>query len=297
MSWKLGRRRPDDSAGDPAGGGNDPAGEQTPGVPAFRRPRGRLRRRLGAAVRLIAALTLVGGLYTAMAPGITQAEDTPPLSTAAEEGKRLYETTCITCHGPQAQGVQGRGPSLIGAGSAAVEFQVGTGRMPMVQQEAQAPKKPPLYSWDQARQIGAYVQALGGGPEIPGGELGDSSDAAMARGGELFRINCSACHGYGGGGGALSSGKYAPSLTEASPRVIYAAMLTGPQNMPVFNDFNISPEDKKNILSYLRFLDENPSPGGIDLGNLGPVSEGLFIWIFALGAIVGITIWLTAKSN
>jgi ubiquinol-cytochrome c reductase cytochrome c subunit len=37
--------------------------------------------------------------------------------------------------------------------------------------------------------------------------------------------------------------------------------------------------------------------GGYDLGNLGPVSEGLFIWIFGLGTVVGITIWLTAKSN
>ena len=115
MSWKLGRRLSGEPAGVPGRGlTREPAGEQTPEVPAFRRPPGRLRRRLGAAVRLLAALTIVGGLYTAMAPGITKAEDTPPLSTAAEQGKRLYETTCITCHGPGAQGVQGRGPSLLG---------------------------------------------------------------------------------------------------------------------------------------------------------------------------------------
>jgi ubiquinol-cytochrome c reductase cytochrome c subunit len=105
------------------------------------------------------------------------------------------------------------------------------------------------------------------------------------------------CHNVAGAGGALTQGKFAPSLGGVTPKHAYEAMLTGPQNMPVFNDFNISPEDKKNILSYLRFLEENPSPGGIDLGNLGPVSEGLFVWIFALGAIIGITIWLTAKSN
>ena len=67
--------------------------------------------------------------------------------------------------------------------------------------------------------------------------------------------------------------------------------------MPVFNDTNLSPEEKADIITYLKSLDETPSVGGFTLGSLGPVSEGLFIWIFGLGAIVAITIWLTAKSN
>ena len=74
-------------------------------------------------------------------------------------------------------------------------------------------------------------------------------------------------------------------------------MLTGPQNMPVFNDLNITPQDKADIITYLKYLEKNPSPGGFELGSLGPVSEGLFIWIFGLGAIVAITVWLTARSN
>lgn len=292
MSWKLGRRRSGEPAGDPAGGlPGEPAG-----VPAFRRPPGRLRRRLGAAVRLLAALTIVGGLYTAMAPGITQAEDTPPLSTAAEQGKRLYETTCITCHGPQAQGVQGRGPSLIGSGSAAVEFQVGTGRMPMAQQEAQAEEKPPLYTWDQARQIGAYIQALGGGPEIPGGELANTDDEALGRGGELFRINCSQCHAFGLGGGALSSGKYAPSLDGVEPRVIYAAMLTGPQNMPVFGDNQLTPDEKRAIIGYIQTLQDDKDPGGFGLARLGPVPEALVIFLVGCVVLVFSTLWIAGKS-
>ena len=44
-------------------------------------------------------------------------------------------------------------------------------------------------------------------------------------------------------------------------------------------------------------LQDDRSPGGIELGSLGPVAEGLFIWIFGLGAIVGVTVWITAKSN
>ena len=105
------------------------------------------------------------------------------------------------------------------------------------------------------------------------------------------------CHNVAGAGGALTEGKYAPGLQNVDPAHVYEAMVTGPQNMPVFNDLNIEPEDKANIIAYLEYLNDNPSPGGYELGNLGPVSEGLFVWIFALGAIVAVTVWLTAKSN
>jgi ubiquinol-cytochrome c reductase cytochrome c subunit len=74
-------------------------------------------------------------------------------------------------------------------------------------------------------------------------------------------------------------------------------MVTGPQNMPVFNDSNISPSGKRDIITYLTYIEKNPSPGGYALGDLGPVAEGLFIWIFGLGAIIALTVWITAKSN
>jgi ubiquinol-cytochrome c reductase cytochrome c subunit len=282
MSWKLGRRRR--------------AVRPDAAVPAFTPP-GRWRRRLSATARLIAALTIVGGLYTALAPGITQAEDTPALSADAVQGKQLYETTCISCHGPNAQGVENRGPSLIGAGSAAVEFQVGTGRMPAVRQEAQAHKKPPLYSWTQAAQIGAYIQEIGGGPTLPKGEnLRATDDKAISRGGELFRINCSSCHAFGLNGGALSSGKWAPSLEEANDREIYAAMLTGPQNMPVFGDSQITPEEKRAIIGYIQSLKENKDPGGFAMKRYGPVSEGLMIFLVGMVALVFATLWIAGKS-
>src|SRR4051812_19737101 len=92
----------------------------------FSRRRGapsRARRRIGAAVRMLAALALAGGVYTAFAPGAF-AEDNTQLSTAAQQGKELFDQSCITCHGRDGQGVTDRGPSLIGVGSASVEFQV-----------------------------------------------------------------------------------------------------------------------------------------------------------------------------
>jgi ubiquinol-cytochrome c reductase cytochrome c subunit len=283
MSWKLGRRRR--------------AVRPADDVPAFTQPPGRLRRRLIATARLVAALAIVGGIYTALAPGITQAEDTPKLSTAAEQGKRLYDVSCTTCHGENAQGVANRGPSLIGAGSAAVEFQVGTGRMPMTRQEAQAERKPPHYTYDQARQIGAYIQELGGGPQLPEGrKLAATDGADISRGGELYRVNCAACHTFGLGGGALSSGKYAPSLEKSTDRDIYAAMLTGPQNMPVFGDNELTPDQKRAIIGYIQDTKADKDPGGFGLGHLGPVPEALVIFLIGIVGIVFVTLWIAGKS-
>jgi len=261
---------------------------------------GRARRRLGAAVRMIAALALAGGVYTAFTPNAS-AEDDRTLSQAAQEGKALFDNTCITCHGRDAQGVEGRGPSLVGVGSAAVEFQVGTGRMPMARQEAQAEEKPPQFDEAQTKQLGQYIQELGGGPQIPSGELTESLEEnpeVLAAGGELFRINCTSCHGFGGGGGALSSGKYAPSLHDATEREIYGAMLTGPQNMPVFGDNELSPQEKRELITYITMqIQDEKDPGGLfNLGRYGPVTEGLAIFVVGITILVFAALWIAGKS-
>ena len=256
--------------------------------------RSRGRRRLGAAVRLFAALMLAGGAYTVFAPG-AQAQDTP-ITGAAAEGKALFDVSCVTCHGRNAQGVEGRGPSLVGVGAASVEFQVGTGRMPMARQEAQAPRKPYLFTDDEIRQLGEYVQGLGGGPEVPAGtNLHEGGN--LAAGGELFRINCAQCHAFGGGGGALSSGKYAPSLRPATDRQIYAAMLSGPQNMPVFGDNQITPDQKADLIAYIQeTLKHDRDPGGFNLGRYGPSTEGLAIFLVGIVALVFASLWIAGKS-
>ncbi|MFE9652274.1 c-type cytochrome [Micromonospora sp. NPDC006431] len=256
--------------------------------------RSRGRRRLGAAVRLAAALMLAGGAYTLFAPGV-QAQENPPLSAAANEGKALFDVSCVTCHGRNAQGVAGRGPSLIGVGSASVEFQVSSGRMPMARQEAQAPRKKPQFTDEQVRQLSQYIQELGGGPEVPHGNLREGAD--LATGGELFRINCSQCHAFSAGGGALSSGKYAPSLYPATDRQIYAAMLSGPQNMPVFGDNQISPQEKADIIAYIQEnLKGTQDQGGFNLGRYGPSTEGLAAFLVGIVALVFASLWIAGKS-
>ncbi len=262
-----------------------------------RRSSGR-RSPLAAAALIGIGLLLTGGVY-AGATAAMAASDTPTSTansaTAVEEGEKLFQANCATCHGLDLQGSD-EGPSLFGVGELSVHFQVSTGRMPLQAQGPQAPVKPVQFTDEQINALAAYVQASAPGPGYPSNELLDG-EGDVSHGAELFRINCAMCHNVAGAGGALTEGKWAPGLHDTSALNIYAAMVTGPQNMPVFNDLNLTPEDKRDVISYLMFLQKSESPGGFSLGSLGPVSEGLFIWIFGIGALIALTVWITAKSN
>ena len=244
---------------------------------------------------LLSALLLTGGLY-AVATTSNQAQAADEYTAEdVEQGESLFLANCSTCHGLDAQGTDA-GPSLIGVGAAAVDFQVGTGRMPMQMQGPQAPVKPEQFSQEQTDQLAAYVASLGAGPTVPEEEYLDIAEGDSANGAKVFLANCAMCHNAAGQGGALTRGKYAPSLMGVSEKHIYEAMQTGPQNMPVFNDANITPEEKRDIITYLKTVETNTDPGGFGLGSLGPVSEGLFIWTIGLMIIIGFTVWLTTRS-
>jgi ubiquinol-cytochrome c reductase cytochrome c subunit len=263
--------------------------------------RRRLRRRLSAAVLLLVGLGVAGGLAATLTPNPQVAVADESQSALLRTGKQLFDTSCITCHGANLQGVADRGPSLIGVGDAAVYFQVSTGRMPAMRGEAQAPQKPPQFDEAQIDALGAYVQANGGGPVVPRDENGQVASESLlgsdvARGGDLFRLNCSSCHNFTGKGGALSSGKYAPDLSDATPAQIYTAMLTGPQNMPKFSDRQLSPEEKRDIVAYVRMATEAPDPGGYGLGGFGPTSEGMAAWIIGIVAVVIAALWIGARA-
>ena len=249
---------------------------------------------LASVALILIGLVATGGAYAAFSSASATAAVDLSSPAVINEGQKLFAANCSTCHGQQAQGTE-NGPSLIGVGSAAVDFQVGTGRMPMQMSGPQAQSKPVQFTDEQIQALAADVASLAPGPAIPSQSQLENGD--VAAGGELFRINCAMCHNVAGAGGALTEGKYAPQLTHVSAVHVYEAMLTGPQNMPVFNDLNLTPEEKKDIISYLSYIESNPSAGGLELSNLGPVSEGLFLWVFGLGAIIALTVWITAKSN
>lgn len=257
------------------------------------------RHPLAAVALLLLGLLLTGGLYAA-ATSINEAQATNAAdaysASDVEEGERLFVANCATCHGINAEGSEA-GPSLIGSGAAAVDFQVGTGRMPMQMQGPQAQKKPAQFNDEQTMQLSAYVASLGSGPAVPDEEYLDVEQGNIARGGELFRINCAMCHNAAAAGGALTEGKYAPALDGVEARHIYSAMVTGPQNMPEFNDSNIPPEDKRDIIAFLKNNESQGVPGGFSLGSLGPVSEGLLIWTLGLALLIGSMVWLTSRSS
>jgi len=261
----------------------------------------RLRRRLTAAVLLVFGLGMAGMLAATLTPTPQVAVADQSQSALLRTGQQLYETACITCHGANLQGVNGRGPSLVGVGEAAVYFQVSSGRMPAMRGEAQAPRKTPTFDEAQTDAMGAYVQSLGGGPVVPRDANGQIAEQTLigsnvARGGDLFRLNCASCHNFTGRGGALSSGKYAPVLDLATPAQIYTAMLTGPQNMPKFSDRQLSPEEKGDIIAYVRTASETLNPGGYGLGGFGPAPEGMAIFIIGIVAAIAAALWIGARS-
>jgi ubiquinol-cytochrome c reductase cytochrome c subunit len=253
----------------------------------------RWQRRLVSIFVLGGTLASVGGAYTVFASA--SGAESSYASADAANGSQLYADSCITCHGANLQGVKGRGPSLAGVGSAAVYFQVSTGRMPATGQAAVISRKTAKFDEKQTNDLAAYVQSIGGGPETPTGDLTVTPDK-LSEGGELFRLNCASCHGSTGRGAPLSAGAVAPGLGDATDSQVYTAMLTGPENMPVFSDNQLTPEQKKAVVSFVRSLDAAKDPGGHGIDRIGPVSEGLVLWVFGVGALVVAVLWIGAKA-
>lgn len=274
------------------------------------RKRRKMRRTLAGALALTVGLTGAGILVNAVTPDAQVATAQLEDQALIQEGKDLYGQACITCHGANLQGIEDRGPSLIGTGAGAVYFQVHSGRMPMLSNSAQAMRKTPRYSEAQTLALAAYVAANGGGPDIVWNEDGSIAmeslrganydgqidPADVARGSDLFRLNCASCHNFTGRGGALSGGKYAPVLDPANEQEIYQAMLTGPQNMPKFSDRQLTADEKKDIIAFIKASKETPSPGGWSLGGLGPVAEGMFMWLVGIVVLVAAALWIGSRS-
>jgi quinol---cytochrome-c reductase cytochrome c subunit len=258
----------------------------------------RRRRPVAGYAALLLGLVVVALAYGAITSsgGVTQASAAVGAQQDVTAGQKLFEDNCSSCHGLQAQG-SSQAPSLIGAGAAAVDFQMSTGRMPAKEVGAENERKPTLFTPAEIHQIADYVASLGGGPAIPDSQQVSTAGADTALGYQLFSANCSQCHNAGLSGGALTYGKDAPPLTAATPTQIYEAMLTGPEAMPVFADGAVSPQAKRDIIAYITQTRVEANPGGFSLGRTGPITEGLVIFFGGLGFLILIALWITAKRR
>ena len=259
----------------------------------------RLRRhRATGPILLIFALFTIGTTFqVASAVDAEQTTTIAARSAAIDEGREIFLKGCSSCHGLNAEGGE-IAPSLIGVGAASVDFQVATGRMPMGDMSMQAMRKTPVYKAEEVYALAMYVASLAPGPEIPTEEmLNYERDGSTAEGGELFRTNCAMCHNFAGQGGALTQGKYAPTVMGVTSRHIYEAMITGPQSMPVFSDKTITPEEKLSMIKWIKAAEAEPQLGGAALGRVGPVTEGLLVWTLGIGLLIGVAVWLAAKAR
>ncbi len=256
------------------------------------------RHKYAGPVLVVAALLTIGSAFS-IASALPSATKMTAAATTTQiaEGKKIFAAGCSSCHGLNAEG-SSIAPALIGVGGASVDFQVGTGRMPMADMSQQAQRKRPVYNAEQTAALAAYVSSLAPGPSaVDGANLNYERDGNTAQGGELFRTNCAMCHNFAAQGGALSQGKYAPTLMGVEPKYMYEAMITGPQSMPKFSDKTITPAEKLSIIKWIKAAQNEPSLGGATTGRVGPVTEGLLAWLLGLGSLIGIAVWLATKAR
>lgn len=234
-------------------------------------------------IALVITLALLFSLpWLGSAPHAAGAQTTPEAL-----GASLYSTQCVSCHGVNASGVEGLGPSLLVEGPAAVDFVLRTGRMPLANANEQATRKPTRYSEAEILALVDYVGSLGSGPDIP---MVDSASGNVAMGGTLFRLNCAACHVATGSGSVIGSDRRAPSLVASTPTEIGEAIVVGPGAMPVFA--NITPQQINDIAAYVEVLNADGTTTASGLGGVGPVAEGLAAWMLGLIPLIALTRWI-----
>ena len=254
-----------------------------------------MRRALRAAALVLAVGCAGLALWSAAAGG----QQPPPprsggtqVAALAERGRGLYATTCAICHGDDLRGVRARGPSLIGAGAAAVDFYVSTGRMPIADPTDEPVRAEPQYPRRDIDALVAYVGSFGGPPVANA----DPAAGDVARGKESFTENCAGCHQVMGQGGIVT-GALVPPVTGIPPRQLAEAVRIGPYLMPVFDEKRIPQPELDDIASYLRYAGDPDNRGGWGIGNIGPVPEGLVTWLLAATVLLGVVRLLGERAR
>ena len=242
------------------------------------------------------ALGLVG-LAVALSPLVASSGPARAAESAGTfDPQATYLRDCAICHGAEGAGTT-RAPAIAGRGTADVDYELSTGRMPLgpLAPSAHPPRKAPAYTPDKISQLVAYVAGLGppSGPPVP---TVDVSGADLAHGGELYRAQCAACHSWDGGGGALLY-REAPSLHAATPVQVAEAIRVGPNTMPSFGSDAFTDQEVNDIVAYVQYLKHPRDRGGLALWHLGPLAEGLIGWVIGIGVLVVALLWIGERES
>jgi ubiquinol-cytochrome c reductase cytochrome c subunit len=254
--------------------------------------------RRGARRVLVAlALCCAGMALWSAAAGSQSAPPAPPASGArgdaalVQRGRDLYAESCAGCHGEDLRGRSEQGPSLIGAGAAAADFYLSTGRMPIASPTDEPVRAEPAFPRRDIEALVAYVGAFGS-RAIP---TADPARGSVARGKEAFTERCAGCHQVVARGGIVT-GAFVPALQEATPRQLAEAVRVGPYLMPRFSARQVSQAELDDLAAYAQFTRDPDDRGGWGIGNLGPVPEGLVAWLLAGTVLLGVARWLGERA-
>lgn len=220
---------------------------------------------------------------------------------AAARGEELYARDCISCHGVAGEGVPAQrgatgsvgggnaqpvaGPPLRGVGARAADFYLQTGYMPLLELGTQPRRRSRgerLLREEQIRDLVAYVASLGAGPPVP---TPHPERGSVAEGMRAFTANCAGCHQVVAEGGYVT-GAVAPSLAHATAVQIAEAVRIGPYVMPTFSQAAISDRKLDSIIAYVQSAQQPRDAGGLGIGHLGPVPEGMVTWFVAIVALL-----------
>jgi ubiquinol-cytochrome c reductase cytochrome c subunit len=204
-----------------------------------------------------------------------------PSPQLVAQGRSLFVESCSSCHGLDARGVEGRGPSLHGVGARAADFYLSTGRMPLDQPEDQPLRHEPAFPRRKIDALVAYVGSLGG-PPIP---HADPKRGSISEGFQAFSDHCAGCHQIVAQGGIVT-GARVPALQHATPTEIAEAVRIGPYLMPKFSESLLDQHQLDSIVKYIEYTHAPRDEGGWAIGHLGPIPEGIVAWLLGLSSLI-----------
>ena len=240
-----------------------------PHLPALA-DRARSRRRTGSALeRLLAAGPVIAcgiGILSAVAPAAAGGT-----IRDGSDAAQIYLRDCAQCHSADLSG-SSDGPPLADVGAASVDYELSTGRMPLDRAGDDTVRHDPAYDGATIDALVAYItRADSSGTAIP---RVDVASGDVSHGGELYRLQCAACHEWAGQGGVLRYGE-APSLQNSTATQVAEAVRVGPGTMPVFGKNAVDERELSDLAAYVGTLQNPRDRGGFALWHLGPLPEGL----------------------